>query len=131
MKYFHGIVLLIVAQCSFGEYLSFEVKHFLPGGIVDHEINDHKIFNDLANILKTITPNELKKENGMILVKLTKAQSQVVRGIRWIYEFEAIGLSSNILYSCKLVLLKPIRISASDYVNYFHCNKLNNKHLEN
>ncbi|XP_014278785.1 uncharacterized protein [Halyomorpha halys] len=93
------IVVLLIGIASYSEAC--------PGC---HEVSpDSPVIHEyLTNTLQSISasPSGLQIQERIEVVRVLKAAFQVVRGIKFYYEFAGVGSETKNLYACNLVVVR-------------------------
>jgi len=109
-------VAIIVA--SLAQYSSARVCAGCP---VEKDVNDPMVQSYLR---KTITGFKALPQGAneqIDLVRVTKASTQVVAGVKYVYEFEAQGVKSGNEYVCRLVMIEHPWLAPKESVLDYSC----------
>ncbi|CAH1390596.1 unnamed protein product [Nezara viridula] len=94
-----------------------------PKNIDIHDQELHDYLSKKLHDLKGVIPKGTVTETELELVRVKNAQEQVVSGIQYSYQFEAIGLNSNQMYDCSLKVLRQPWLGP-DKITEYSCNLL-------
>nr|XP_024218834.1 uncharacterized protein LOC106688369 [Halyomorpha halys] len=88
-----------------------------PGCSKITDVNDPIAIQYLGNKIKDVTPKGTNDEQTE-LVRIKEIKKQVVKGVIYMYDFEARGLKSNSPYECKLVLVQQEWLGVKEVKEY-------------